>query len=365
MATATKGKIPEIDKRELFVAELEKQFGRGIVMTGKQLSERKVARIPFGILHLDYITRGGIPAERITMIHGREGGTKSTTALMLARSYLERCAACYKAGGCKCKGVRDSRVVYLDAELKCETEGIAAFGIDFDRFALIHPMSSEQAIDILEKVLRDESVGFVVIDSLAALCPQVEIDSSATDWQQGVVAREMNKLFRKMLAAMMARTRANTAPTVVIINQERTKIGIVYGNPLVLPGGAGQRFATWLTMRFSSVPLKTIKDNPHGDPILKVSATVGKHAYGPSGQGVEYILAMGPTSDGLQYGEARDSDLVLSLSEDRGFIKRVDKGWLIGEDQTVITSADLKADLVNRGEIYSTLRELVFGSGLQ
>ena len=355
-------------KRDLFLAELAKNFGRGVALAGNELSLRQIKRIPFGILQLDYLTQGGIPAERVTMIHGREGGTKSTTALMLAKSYLDRCNQCYQLK-CKCKNSRSSQVLYLDAELKCESEGIKALGIDFDRFILVQPLNSEQAIDILEKALRNESIGFVVVDSIASMCPQVEIDATAGEWQMGIVAREINKLFRKMLAAMIARTRANTAPTVIVINQEREKIGVTYGNPIVLPGGGGQRFTTWLTLRVWSHALKTKQDNPHDDPILRVSAVVIKHAYGPSGHGAEYVLAMGDTSDGLKFGEARDWEFVKVISEKQGFLSWTPnlngsgpekKGhWKVEGTEMTLTQEALKMALAKREELYWNLRERV------
>ena len=283
-----------MDKIDELVLALEKDFGKGVAVRGRDLAQESIVRVPIGVFILDYLTLGGLPGGKVTLLRGKEGSCKTLVALLAAKSYQGLCSECL-IPTCKCKKPKKLSVCFMDAENKYPQKLAESTGIDFERFFKIRPENSEQAIDMIEQVLRNESVGFFILDSIASLVPMVEIEKSAVEWQQGYMAREINKAIRKMNGAMGARAQAGRAPTVVLINQDRFKIGIPYGDPSTIPGGEGQKFISSLILK--SWPVSLRRENKDGDQNemptkITVKFTVMKHSYGPAHVDGEYSLLL-------------------------------------------------------------------------
>lgn len=202
--------------------EIEKQFGKGSIMRLGDRANVDVDAISSGSLSLDAaLGIGGYPRGRIIEIFGPESSGKTTLA-------LHAVAECQKAGG---------RAAFIDAENAIDPLYAKNLGVDIDNLILSQPDSGEQALDIVEVLVRSGAVDLVVIDSVAALVPQAELDGEMGDIQVGSQARMMSKAMRKLSGAMN-----KSETTAIFINQLREKVGVMFGNPETTPGGRALKF---------------------------------------------------------------------------------------------------------------------------
>ncbi len=298
-----------------FLASVEKQFDKEITAFAED-DGGGVDRLPLGIAQLDWLILGGLPLEKLTLFRGPEGGTKTTHAVIAVAQYLKR--------------FKDEMAVYIDLEEKYPQEFARRLGVDKNRFSRLVIPTAEKTIDVVEFTLRErKEVGLVVIDSIAAMLPKIEVEASAEDWQQGLAARLINKMIRKIVGGLISRkAKYHKAPTVILINQERVKLNVRYGDPTTLPGGEGQKFAVSLNLRFRPMnPLKS-DEVPKDAPLMKVGATIYKHSFGPKGNGAEYLLSMKDFSL-LRTGDALDQDFVRAMGTKLGMIAKNGNGWKV------------------------------------
>ena len=208
---------------DIALGRIEKDYGRGAVMRLGEMSDQLTGdAIPTGSLALDMaLGIGGIPRGRVTEIFGAESAGKSTLAIHVR-------AETQKAGG---------TAAYVDVEHALDPGYAANCGLDSEQLLIAQPDSAEQAMDITEQLVRSGAVDAIVIDSVAALVPQAEIEGDMGDTHVGLQARLMSQALRKLTSTIH---RSRTA--VVFINQLREKIGISYGSPEVTPGGRALKF---------------------------------------------------------------------------------------------------------------------------
>ncbi|HHY76111.1 MAG TPA: recombinase RecA [Firmicutes bacterium] len=208
---------------ELAVAQIEKQFGKGSIMRwGEATQKATVDVIPTGSLALDIaLGVGGIPRGRIIEIYGPEGSGKTTVALHII-------AEAQKAGGIS---------AYIDAEHALDPVYARKIGVDVDNLLISQPDTGEQALEIVDALVRSGAVDAIVVDSVAALAPRAEIEGEMGDAHVGLQARLMSQALRK-LTAVISKSKA----IAVFINQLREKVGVMFGNPEVTPGGRALKF---------------------------------------------------------------------------------------------------------------------------
>jgi len=208
---------------EMAVSQIEKQFGKGAIMRMGEASQRlSVDVIPTGALSLDIaLGIGGLPRGRIVEIFGQEGSGKTTVALHVI-------AEAQKAGGI---------AAFIDAEHALDPTYAKRLGVDVDNLLISQPDTGEQALEIAEALVRSGAVDCLVVDSVAALAPRAEIEGEMGDSHVGLQARLMSQALRKLTAAV---SRSRTVA--IFINQVREKIGVMFGNPEVTPGGRALKF---------------------------------------------------------------------------------------------------------------------------
>lgn len=216
------------------ISALNKKFGVGTIGTCKELDRIKLDRIPTGIFPLDMAVGGGFPKGRIVEIYGEYGGAKSYVAMnLIAQAQMK---------GEKC--------CIIDAENAVDIEWSESLGVNTNDLIIAQPDTGEQALDILDAMVRSNEVGVVVLDSVAAISASVELDESMEKQQMGVNARMMNKGMRKMQSALNVKKEGKPNQTVVIlINQLRQKIGIMFGNPATTPAGKGVSFGASIRVK--------------------------------------------------------------------------------------------------------------------
>lgn len=204
------------------LADIEKQFGKGSLMRLGDNDRREIDVISSGSIALDVaLGIGGYPKGRIIEIFGPESSGKTTFA-------LHAIAEAQKVGG---------KAAFIDAENSLDPQYAARLGVDINELLLSQPDNGEQALEITEALVRSGAISVIVIDSVAALVPKAEIEGEMGDSQVGLQARLMSKALRK-LASVINKT--NTIA--IFINQLREKVGVVYGNPEVTPGGRALKF---------------------------------------------------------------------------------------------------------------------------
>ena len=208
---------------QLAISQIEKQLGKGSIMRmGTDAPRERVVAISTGAINLDAATGvGGIPRGRITEIYGPESSGKTTLTLHLA-------ANVQRAGGV---------AAYVDAEHALDVEYAKKLGVDVDNLLVSQPDTGEQALEIVEILVRSGAVDLVAVDSVAALVPKAEIEGEMGDSHVGLQARLMSQALRKLAGAI---NRSNCA--VVFINQLREKIGVMFGNPETTTGGKALKF---------------------------------------------------------------------------------------------------------------------------
>ena len=216
---------PVVDKEkalEQVLSDIEKQFGKGSIMKLGENKHMELDITPSGCLSLDIaLGVGGYPKGRIIEIYGPESSGKTTFA-------LHAIAEVQKAGG---------RAAFIDAEHALDPVYAKNLGVDTNELLLAQPDTGEQALEICEALVRSEAVNIVVIDSVAALVPQAEIDGEMGDSHVGLQARLMSQALRKLSGTI-----SKTKTTAIFINQLREKVGIMFGNPEVTPGGRALKF---------------------------------------------------------------------------------------------------------------------------
>ena len=226
---------------KLAMAQITKQFGDGAIMKLGEAAKMDVALLPSGSLSLDLALGGGWPKGRIIEIYGPESSGKTTLA-------LHAIAEIQKQGG---------QAAFIDAEHALDPAYAKKIGVKTDDLLISQPDNGEQALEICETLVRSNAVDLIVVDSVAALVPQAEIDGDMGDAQMGLQARLMSQAMRK-LTGIISKSRA----TVIFINQIRMKIGVMFGNPETTTGGNALKF--YASVRVDIRRIGQIKD---GDNI--------------------------------------------------------------------------------------------------
>lgn len=204
------------------LSDIEKQFGKGAVMKLGDNEHMDIETIPSGCLSLDIaLGIGGYPKGRIVEIYGPESSGKTTFA-------LHAIAEAQKAGG---------RAAFIDAEHALDPQYAAKIGVNINELLLSQPDNGEQALEICEALVRSSAISVIVIDSVAALVPQAEIEGEMGDSHVGLQARLMSQALRKLSGVI---NKTNTIA--IFINQLREKVGVMFGNPETTPGGRALKF---------------------------------------------------------------------------------------------------------------------------
>jgi recombination protein RecA len=319
---------------ELAISQIEKRFGEGSVMKlGEATTRLPVEVIATGSLALDMaLGVGGIPKGRITEIFGPESSGKTTLAQHII-------AEMQKLGG---------TAAYIDAEHALDPTYAGHCGVDLNELLISQPDTGEQALEITEALVRSGAVDLIVIDSVAALVPRVEIEGEMGDAHVGLQARLMSQALRKLAAAI---GRAGTA--VVFINQLREKVGIVFGNPEVTPGGRALKF-------YSSVriDLRRTESLKHGNEIIgsHIRAKVVKNKVAPPFRSADFDIM-------FDHGISREGNLI-DLGTERGIIKKAGAFFSYGDIRLGQGREQAKQYLSQNPELAQEIEQLIRASAV-
>ena len=223
------------------IKDLEKKYGKGTVMTLDGDHIIKIDTIPTGSVSLDYcLGIGGIPRGRIIEIYGPESSGKTTLALSVVAEAQKKGLTC----------------AFVDAEHSLDPEYAKNIGIDLSKMYISQPDSGEQALDIVENLVKSGEISLIVVDSVAALTPQAEIDGEMGHMYIGLQARLMSQALRKLTGIA-----AKSKTSIIFVNQIRMNIGVKWGNPETTPGGIALKFYTSVRIEIRRAAKLTKKDD--------------------------------------------------------------------------------------------------------
>ena len=310
------------------LADIEKQFGKGSIMKLGDNEHRKIDVISSGSIALDTaLGIGGYPKGRIIEIYGPESSGKTTFA-------LHAIAEAQKAGG---------RAAFIDAENALDPKYASNLGVNIDELLLSQPDNGEQALEITEALVRSGAISIIVIDSVAALVPQAEIEGEMGDSHVGLQARLMSQALRK-LAGVINKT--NTIA--IFINQLREKVGVMYGNPEVTTGGRALKF-------YSSIRLDIRRSEQIklGSEVIgsKTNVKVVKNKMAPPFKTCQVDIMYGT-------GISREGELV-DLGVEAGAIEKSGAWYSYNGDKIGQGKENVKEYLKNNPDIYEEIYQKV------
>ena len=319
---------PTTDKKkalETAIARIEKDYGKGTIMRLGDDIPVNVESLSTGSLSLDLaLGIGGVPRGRIVEIYGPEASGKTTLALHVV-------ASAQKSGG---------EAAYIDVEHALEPAYARALGVDIDSLLISQPDTGEQALDIAESLVRSGAIDVLVIDSVAALIPRVELEGEVGDTVVGALARLMSQAMRRLAGAI-----SKNNCTVIFINQLRQKIGVMYGNPETTPGGLALKY--YASVRIDVRRIETLKN---GTEMIgnRTRAKVVKNKVAPPFREAEFDIMYG---EGIsKIGEIVDLGVKLEIIDKAG-------AWFTVDGQRVQGRDAVKEYLRNNPEVCDKIEQ--------
>jgi len=314
---------------DMAVGQIEKQFGKGAIMRlGQKGPIQPIDAISTGAISIDYaLGVGGVPRGRVIEIFGPESSGKTTLALQVI-------AEAQKRGG---------MAAFVDAEHALDAAYAQKLGVDIDNLLVSQPDNGEQALEIVEVLIRSNGVDVVVVDSVAALVPKAEIEGEMGEAQMGLQARLMSQALRKLTGAV-----SKSKTSLIFINQLREKIGVMFGNPETTTGGRALKF--YASVRLDIRRIASIKD---GDVVVggRTRVKVVKNKVAPPFREAEFDVMYGE-------GISRTGDLV-DLAVDKRIIDKSGAWFAYGGERLGQGRENAKQFLKDNPEICKAIEDRV------
>ncbi len=314
---------------DIAVGQIEKQFGKGSIMRlGQNKAVAPVDVISTGALSIDYaLGIGGVPRGRVIEIFGPESSGKTTLALQVI-------AEAQKTGGL---------AAFIDAEHALDAAYAKKLGVDIDNLLVSQPDNGEQALEIVEVLIRSNSVDVVVVDSVAALVPKAEIEGDMGEAQMGLQARLMSQALRKLTGAV-----SKSKTSLIFINQLREKIGVMFGNPETTTGGRALKF--YASVRIDIRRIGAIKD---GETVVggRTRVKIVKNKMAAPFREAEFDIMYGE-------GVSREGDLI-DIAVEHKIIEKSGAWFAYGGERLGQGRENVKTYLKEHVELRTTIDEKV------
>ncbi len=314
------------------VEEIKQRFGEGSIMKLKEVRAVNVDAIPTGSLSLDLaLGVGGVPRGRVIEIYGPESSGKSTLALHV-------CAEAQKRGGV---------AAFVDAEHALDPDYAKKIGVNVEELLISQPDSGEQALQIVETLVKSGEVDVIVVDSVAALVPKAEIDGEMGEFQIGLQARLMSQALRK-LSGIIAKTKT----VLIFLNQTRMKIGVFFGNPETTSGGLALKFYASVRIDLRRIAQIKLKDEITGS---RIKAKIVKNKVAPPFKIIEFDIFY---NEGISYfGD------ILNVGLKSGLIKKAGS-WLQFEETRLGQGTEASKEFLRENpDVAKKIKDLLLNGG--
>lgn len=289
------------------ISGLQKELGEHI--GGKNFKLPNIERIPVGIFPLDYALGGGLPVNRITILYGPESSTKTSLMLKIIAAFQKR----------------KQTAVLVETEYSLDPKWVEQMGVNMKDLVLFRPNNAEQAVDMVQAMLHADDVGLVCLDSIGSLVTTHEIESESGKRTVAGASMLTTELMKKIVTAFNSESNRKHFPTVVLVNQVRSRIGAMYQDPEIMPGGNLLRFAACLTIRLYAKD-KMVKEVSDKIPAYKeVKGAIRKHKIPIASKSFEYDMGI-VNKDGLRVGDVDAWPTVLAYMKDTGLLAKQEKG---------------------------------------
>ncbi|UOX38423.1 hypothetical protein VpasPP24_83 [Vibrio phage Vpas_PP24] len=306
-------------------------------------------RIPTGIFELDYAMGGGIPRGKVSVLFGYESSNKTNVAQLIAKSDMLLSA--------HLDAHKKKKWLLVDIENSYDQVWSTRLGIPVDQLIVIRPDYAEQAIDIIDSFLDADDLEGVILDSVAMVTPEAEVENSAERVQVGGNALLITKMMRLITRKLIKVQEQGRYPTVICINQIRHKIGVNFGNPETMAGGNALRFQSGLSLRLNGKD-RIIKAVDPNLPVCKTTSAIIKKAKVPYlAQSTDFDLAM-RNFDRYGIGTSLDDNFLMNQLKDLGWMVRDGKGWLYN-DEKFDRQDDVIASIYEDRDYCKTVKEAI------
>lgn len=306
------------------VSDLLKKFTKAYGKDLTHIDDEDPPRIPTGFFAFDLASGGGFPVGRVSVIFGPESSMKSSLCLRA----ISGAQIMYP----------ELTPIYIDVEGSYSKEWASRMGVDPNRIVVLVPETAEQMVDTVEQLLYAEDVSVIVVDSLAALVTNKELESSAEDFQVGTAGLLINKFYRKVtraLAQVRSTHSGKAAPTLLCINQIRFKIGVSHGNPETMPGGPSFNYASSLTVRLYGKDEMDAEVSKSMPAFKKISCILKKWKVPVVQKNAEWMVALLPNEKfNLAVGQSYDLSTIFTYLKTLGMLVK-------GKDSWDLTVADI------------------------
>ena len=314
---------------DIAVGQIEKQFGKGSIMRlGQRNAFAPIEAVSTGAISIDYaLGIGGLPRGRVIEIFGPESSGKTTLALQVI-------AEAQKGGG---------MAAFVDAEHALDAQYAQKLGVELDNLLVSQPDHGEQALEIVEVLIRSNSVDVVVVDSVAALVPKAEIEGEMGEAQMGLQARLMSQALRKLTGVV-----SKSKTILIFINQLREKIGVMFGNPETTTGGRALKF--YASVRIDIRRIASIKD---GDQVIggRTRVKIVKNKVAPPFREAEFDVMYGE-------GISKEGDL-LDLAVEKRIIEKSGAWFAFGGERLGQGRENAKQFLKDNADVRQTIEDRV------
>lgn len=325
--------------------KFNKQYGEGTAAAGMELPQFQ--RIPTGLFAFDLATGGGIPMNRVTTLFGTESSGKTNLALCAIREYQKR----WPHRPC----------VFIDVEGALDQDWVIKMGIDWEALILIRPDYAENVIDMTDDLLSATDIGLIVLDSIAAMGAESDITGSVQKDTVGrnplLVSRFMRKVQHRFIQQAKGEIAETDFPSLLLINQIRSKVGIVFGSPEVLPGGMAQGFAQCLRIRLAGKNVVDTAVHPTMPVRKYIKGKIQKYKCPIISQDFEFEHVMHPHSN-LAVGYAYDWPSIKDYATNYGMLTKGKSTYqFLGEEYKTLKAvqARISEDTEMRDALFDTL----------
>ena len=308
-----KGKVPPSGNLMEVLAGIRKDKGDKVVVAGNKIPV--VRRMPTGIFEFDFYTGGGFPCGRYSIVCGPESSNKTNLCLKAVANAQKQPAPCNKA-------------IWVNVEQSFDPVWAEKMGVDTQELLVVNAGYGEEAIDLVDALVRAEDVAIVVVDSMAGLIASKEIAQSVENYDIGTSALLIKRMVNKLMIAFCESQKRDHDPCVILINQTRFKPGVMFGDPETMPGGEAQKFLSSLRVR---VYAKNIIDKGTNTLVFKDTSAIIKKAKVPvRATSFDFKLCV-HAHDDLQVGETDSFHMVKSYLQALAFLLKTPKGYTIGK----------------------------------